>query len=196
MSEKLWHYLHVNRGRYLCSEHGSFCDSSDGYAVSCPCCSCKNSCDQLEIAWTPNNIDRALQLINGLQNRSKRNLAALAGFLGAIGGLGALNAITGFINFESDFYYSPKFLIFLFLAITSLSTSLLLFSISLKQISVIYSCEFQEQNLSDWEAFFAKHLECLENLQKYAGYAFVFGIFCFLIILLFLICQQAFRLFQ
>ncbi|WP_273502617.1 hypothetical protein [Paracoccus sphaerophysae] len=60
-------YFQLNRGRYLCSVHGGFCDETDGWAKSCPLCKENDAA-----VYTVNEVARALTTLNGLQDRSAK----------------------------------------------------------------------------------------------------------------------------
>ena len=83
MSEQRdWHYLEICRGRYLCQVHGAFCDSSDDYLDRCILCD--GDAEKAKNNWRHNHIDRGLQIMRGLQNRSARNAGVVAGLFGVL----------------------------------------------------------------------------------------------------------------
>lgn len=162
------HYLLVNRGKYLCSDHGAFCDSSDGYLKECPlCCS-----DSKTLKWKPNNVDRVLQLINGLQGRSKRNLAIVSGL---IGGAGLLRFIGG-IYLPKDVEIPPIINMASLFSASFLIASVALYASSMRQVSVTEGGMIPTKSVAMWEKELAKKLSGLEALHRYAGVALMAGI--------------------
>ena len=162
MSDRQWHYLEVNRGRYLCAEHGGFCDSSDGYSKSCPLCS-----EKTRAAWVNNNLDRTLQIVKNLQSRSQRSLAVVITFVGAFGIAKLFDkqeVIGGVFRTSSGWLLSSA----VFLMIMAIG----LYLLSMGHISVVPSGRFEKKTLAEWEEHFAKKLRTLEKRHNSAGGVF------------------------
>ncbi len=180
MSEKL-HFLEVNRGRYLCSMHGGFCDSSDSYQSKCPACSTDKSIGgsdgPLSVA-SINYVDRVLQIIGNLQQRSLRSVQLITALFGGIAiieltgnraqlvGTGALE-VSGFIVFAA-----------------CLLIALLFYSVSIRHIPVTNDGSLECHTLIEWERKFSLELSNLEWWHRWAGRIFAVAIGSFVFALL------------
>ena len=138
-----FHFLSVNRGRYLCREHGSFCDSSDGYLQSCPLCS-----DQSSGVWEQNRVDRALQILGNIQARSQRSLAVATGLLGVVGLAGVLDKFAGLEATAQLDSFVPALLV----GFCALLASVLFFMLSMKHMDVTLNGRFRSLEIDQWEA--------------------------------------------
>ncbi len=157
-----WHYLEVNRGRYLCSRHGGFCDSSDGYSKVCPLCGddCKGSVDKNN--WQVNPIDRVLQVMKNLQSRSIRIIQILSGVTGFLGLLSIFKEDNPF-TFLSDLGYISWG--FLALFIVCFITSFICYLRSMphmKTTNLDGITGFSKKPIDKWEDYIAKHLAKFE----------------------------------
>ena len=165
-NEKTYNYLCVNRGRYLCPEHGSFCDSSDGYSKECLLCM-GDPIDKTK--WQPNRIDRLLQVVNGLQNRSKRNLALSASLIGGIGALRIFSGlIPGGLKFTASIWVTTPIVIGLMLLVLSLGA----YAVSMPHIKTTDNSSMHSKTLSEWEKFLACQLEKFERWHSLRGNSF------------------------
>ncbi len=164
--EKKWHYLDVNRGRYLCSKHGSFCDSSDNYTTNCPICGeCK---DFLEL----NHLDRVLQIIRNIQGRSMNRFYILYGIVGALGLFSFFNnstatAINTAIKLPSGFLLLLASICF-FLAFICYLASMAHVRVTRRHFndSIFGTAEFEEKTIADWESYMVKRLNKFELAHK------------------------------
>ena len=134
-----WHYLDVCRGRYLCELHGGFCDSSDNYQSECPLCrKLCNSSEDFKIScatWTRNPVDRGLQIMRNLQNRSARNAAIVGGISSTLTVVAVLSGDAG--NLISSVADNLFFLFLVSCAIVALLISAGLFLFSMSHMAVI-----------------------------------------------------------
>ncbi len=161
-SKKKWHYLKVNRGRYLCLKHGGFCDSSDNYTTKCPIC---NKGDKKN--WQINPVDVSLQIVRNLQNRSAKRFYIIYGVTGFLG----LFSITQTVTQENKlFNYLSKFgcISSGFLALFGISFILsfvcYLFSMGhVKTTKKGKSNEFLEETIDDWKKYMAERIKLFEG---------------------------------
>ncbi|NOR64176.1 MAG: hypothetical protein GQ535_17025 [Rhodobacteraceae bacterium] len=174
-SPKEWHYLDVCRGRILCLEHGAFCDSSDDYQAKCPLCSEPSPED-----WINNPVDRGLQIMRNLQNRSSRNASIVAGLFAAISAL--LIFGPGETTFLEVAFGNS---IFAFVGIVAMIMGMIaigffLFSMSHMKTTCkddISRChKFSVKTIKMWESHIAKKLSLYELLHKLGILAFGFAI--------------------
>ncbi|WP_299662765.1 hypothetical protein [uncultured Ruegeria sp.] len=165
-----FHFLKINRGRYLCPEHGSFCDSSDGYATACPLCV---QADKKN--WTTNNIDRALQILGNIQSRSQRNLAVASGFLGAVGLVSVLEKVGGANILQQLDGFTP----FLIASLGSLVFSIALYVSSMAHMDVTLNGQFLSLELEQWEKMIADFIKQMEVRHAWAVRAFIFSVVIF-----------------
>ncbi|WP_282152539.1 hypothetical protein [Ruegeria atlantica] len=177
MSDKEWTYTEVSSGRYLCSEHGAFCDASDNYLKCCPICDPKKPEEIF-----PNPVQRTIRIVNGLQDRSKRNLALSSS---VFGGLSVLKLVQTAVSKEeagppSIFFFdnSPSAILVTFTAIFLLA-AIALFAASMSQIPVVEKDVFPSRTLNGWTNFFSKRLGQMEWRHKWAGRFFVLSVICF-----------------
>ena len=160
---KKWHYLKVNRGRYLCTKHGSFCDSSDNYTTNCPICGdCKSF---LKL----NHLDRVLQIIRNIQGRSMNRFSILSGIVGALGLFSLFNdstatAINTAIKLPSG--------ILLLLASICFFLAFICYLASMAHVrvtdgnSICGIAKFEEKTIIAWEAYMVKYLNRFELAHK------------------------------
>ena len=161
MSEgKRWNYLEVNRGRYLCFEHGSFCDSSDGYLKACPLCP-----EDRTAIWAENPVDRALQVINNLQNRSKRNAALASVISGGLAGLGLIAKL--FPENEGQELFSQGFFVF---AVGSLLVAIACYAFSMRHVPIVdQQGRYRNETIEGFSSFFSKETRSFECWHSSAG---------------------------
>ncbi len=167
--EKEWHYLEINRGRYICKEHGSFCDSSDQYVHSCPLCASGKS---KEFSFNP--IDRGLQIMRNLQNRSARNASIVAGLFAAMSAMLVFGSSDGGVFINSVFSkFIAGSMVFGLIAL-----GLFLFSMShMPTIQKRNGCnEFMTKKLSGWERHIVKYLSRFEKLHIFGIWVFGFAV--------------------
>lgn len=165
----------VNRGRYFCVEHGSFCDSSDNFAHSCPLCTNEDVCE-----WQPNKVDRALQIVKNIQNRSQRAVTMVTGLIGLLGAV----SIFGPDAIGQDLLKldSMTVAMLLFALILSLlSTAFYLLSMS--HMGVVSSqgglrsvAVFGLKDLAEWEKIVAGFLRRIERFHSVGNWLFVLAI--------------------
>ncbi len=175
MSEREWHYLEVNRGRYLCSEHGGFCDSSDNYAGTCPICLKKGEKSDLE-KWSANKVDRGLQVVRNLQNRSKALLGFASGLFGVFGVSVVAQQITS--KGENPFAFLSSWQLCLLSA--SLFLWLIAFAclvLSLGNFSPTKGRVFDKQSLDKWDRSVADSLSRFECRQSWGVRALSMSVF-------------------
>ncbi len=184
-----WHYLEVNRGRYLCSRHGGFCDSSDGYSKVCPLCGddCKGSVDKNN--WQVNPIDRVLQVMKNLQSRSIRIIQILSGITGFLGLLSifkedALSAYLSDIDTSSTnvliafiilFILS---LVFYFLSIAHMKTT------EVKCWGICGGTKFSKKTIRRWEQHIVKRLGWFESCHAFSNILLALSGLCLIVFLL------------
>ncbi len=161
--EKPWHYLKVNRGRYLCLEHGGFCDSSDGYSKVCPLCGddCKGSVDKNN--WQVNPIDRVLQVMKNLQSRSIRIIQILSGVTGLFGLFSFFQRedIAGELK-KLDWCSFIILAIFIILFLISFIFYLLSMP-HMKTTNLDGITGFSKKTIDKWEDYIAEHLAKFEQ---------------------------------
>lgn len=167
IEHKEYGYVEVNRGRYLCTKHGAYCDSSDNYLTRCPLCK-----DEKESSYYPNKIDRLLQIVNGLQNRSKRNLTLLASL---IGGMSILRLVASLEATGSSININPLTITIAYLSVAILLLSLALYSASMAHIKTVRDGQLQRMTLAKWEQHLAGKLQSLERWHSWAGNLFGLG---------------------
>ncbi len=156
-----WHYLDVNRGRYLCLKHGGFCDSSDNYTTKCPIC---NKGDKKN--WQINPVDVSLQIVRNLQNRSMKRFYIIYGVTGFLG----LFSITQTVTQENKLFdYLSKLggVPFGFLVLFGISFILsfvcYLFSMGhVKTTKKEKPHEFLEETIDDWKKYMAEKIKEFE----------------------------------
>ena len=165
--KKEWHYLDVNRGRYLCLEHGSFCDSSDDYAKECPLCDGNH-----KTYWKINHLDRVLQIIRNIQKRSMNRFSILSGIVAALGLFSLFSnntatAISKAIELSSG--------ILLLLAGICFFLAFIFYLASMAHVKVtdgnsfLGIAKFEEKTIIDWEAYMVKRLNRFELAHKYGN---------------------------
>lgn len=176
-----FHYLLVNRGRYICEQHGSFCDECDGYLQVCPLCKTENI-DRAK--WNTNHIDRLLQIVNGLQKRSQRNMAIVASIVGGIGALKILSEMleTTPLQINSIWFFVPLLLAILFFLL-----SLWLYAGSMGHIKVTEYCSIPAKSVDEWEKDLSIELSKLESRHTCAGNLLAVGILFLAVATIFLI---------
>ncbi len=157
--DSLWHYLEVNRGRYLCSKHGGFCDSSDGYAKECPLC--KES-ENYKKNWRVNPIDRVLQVMKNLQSRSIRIIQILSGVTGLFGLFSFFQSedIAGELK-KLDWFSLIILAIFIILFLISFIFYLLSMP-HMKTTNLKNESGFSEKKIKEWEDYIVEHLANFE----------------------------------
>ena len=167
--DKVWHYLEINRGRYICEEHGSFCDSSDQYALCCPLC----PSDKSE-KFSFNPIDRGLQIMRNLQDRSARNASIVAGLFAA------MSAMLVFGSSDEGAFINSSFSKFIAGSMVFGLIALALFLFSMSHMPTIQKrngCnEFMTKKLSSWERHIVIHLRRFENLHICGIWVFGFAV--------------------
>ncbi|WP_421701559.1 hypothetical protein [Aliiroseovarius sp.] len=172
MPEKDWQYWEINRGRFLCPEHGGFCDSCDGYAKECPICA--SGSGSVGRGYLVNPVDRALQVINGLQKRSKRNVSLVSGITGGLAGLSILAKLGKVADSENAFgFLGIQPIPWLYVSgLVLLILSVACFAGSMKQIDVTKDDEFLSCSIQEFQSYLAKETAKLEHLHRMAGFSF------------------------
>ncbi len=174
-----WHYLEINRGRYLCLEHGSFCSDFDNYAKKCPYNNCKNA---MEI----NNVDRTLQIIRGLQERSLNRFSILYGVIGALGLFSFFQEpeqLATLLNLSC----TSKFL--LWLSSILFLTSFICYLISMNHVKTtewFKPSKFKIKTITEWNEYIARYLSGFEAFHKIGNALLCFSVF---FIIIFLVTQ-------
>ena len=150
-SEKPWHYLKVNKGRYLCLKHGGFCDVADGYAKKCPLCD--ENVKGNETNWEINPVDTALQIVRNLQARSMNRFYLIYGVTGFLGLLSLFEGkeIAGYLSNADCIAWG-------FLALFGLSfiASSICYLFSMGHVKTTDSGdppEFLEKTIAKWETY-------------------------------------------
>ncbi len=156
-SEKPWHYLKVNKGRYLCLKHGGFCDVADGYAKKCPLCN-KND----DKHWQINPVDTALQIVRNLQARSMNRFYLIYGVTGFLGLLSLFEGkeILGYLS-NAD-CISWGFLAFFGIFFIASSICYLLSMGHVKTTDSGDPPEFLEKTIYKWETYMEKNISKFE----------------------------------
>lgn len=170
-----YHFLTINRGRYLCSLHGSFCDSSDGYLQACPLCGTGARGD-----WSENRLDRALQVVGNLQKRSSRNLAVVSGLLGAFGALSLFGS--DHVAWSTQLK-EGSFSRLGVIGLCSLVVSLVMYVFSMSHMQLTTAPklsfrkgEFQSYSLDAWEIYVAGFVRQIERLHLLGNLLFASGV--------------------
>jgi hypothetical protein len=152
VSDRLWHYLELSNGRFYCPEHGGFCDASDNFQPKCLVCESSDSAKM-------NPIQRSLRLINGLQDRSKRNAAFSGSDLGGFSILSLANlASTDNMPLNHDLWNYFSFVV----PIITLSVSTGLFASSMGHIGVSQNGRIGRKSIDQWEEKLQRHLAKME----------------------------------
>ncbi|WP_291735778.1 hypothetical protein [Leisingera sp. F5] len=177
MSEKRWGFTEVSSGRYLCQEHGGYCDASDSYLNKCPICT---PGDEASKVYNP--VQRLLRVINGLQERSKRNLTLATS---VFGGLSVLKLLQRAVPAEealdgySLFFTGEVWGGFLVITALFLLLAIALFAASMAQVTVVEKDWVPAKTISEWEHFLAAKLGNMEFLHRWAGRSFVISVLVF-----------------
>jgi len=166
------HYSDICRGRYLCAEHGGFCDGADDYVNHCPLCGPEGADKKI---WTVNRADRLLHLVNGLQKRSARN-ASLISLIG--GGFGALSLL---LRFTEDAGATglgavSVYPVWIQLGLSFLVLSVGCYSLSMAQIQTTSNGRELEKMMGEWETFLTGELKKMEIWHAWAGRMFTLGV--------------------
>ena len=192
---KEWHYLDVNRGRYLCLKHGSFCDSSDNYVKACPLCDGNH-----KTYWKINHLDRVLQIIRNIQGRSMTRFSILSGIVGALGLFSLFNdntvtAINTAIKLPSAILLFIASILF-FLAFIFYLSSMAHVRVTRRHFkdSIFGTAEFEEKTIIAWEAYMVNRLNKFELAHKAGNWLLCFSVgfiilFLFIEFILPLICK-------
>ncbi len=187
--EKKWHYLDVNKGRYLCLKHGGFCDVADGYARKCPLCN-KND----DKHWQINHVDTALQIVRNLQARSVKRFFIIYGVTGFLGLLSFFKASDPYKIIEAIGYTS---VFILFCSSICFFASFICFLTSMAHVKVTYrgkicgifgTAKFSKKTIKEWEGYMACHLHIFELFHAIGNKSLVLSVgffIAFLIIQLF-----------
>lgn len=171
-----WLYLDVSSGRYRCDRHGGFCDQADNYSTECPLCA-ENS----QKSWKPNHVQRALRLVNGLQDRSKRSFALVSSLIGGLGLLkvleartlaGAMDGKQGLLSVTGS--TGAEFLQLLSLLLLLIGMGL--YSWSMRQIPVANGPKAQRKNYDEWASVLNAHIRSMERAPGLGSIALAFGI--------------------
>ena len=152
-----WHYLNVNRGRYLCLKHGGFCDSSDNYTTKCPIC---NKGDKKN--WQINPVDVSLQIVRNLQNRSAKRFYLIYGTTGFLGLLLFFKEYTRSADLPNLDCISVVFLV-LFISLFFLA--FIFYLLSMGHVKVTDSSDppkFIEKTLTEWKLYMAEKIKRFE----------------------------------
>lgn len=179
-SQKPWPYLEICRGRFLCEEHGGFCDSSDNYSRKCPLCCKSEECDLKEkVEWVANPVDRGLQIMRNLQNRSARNASIVAGLFGLLSAIFLLNG--GDTKLLGQAFQESAILKVLLGAAIPALLSLGLFLFSMSHMPTIdknaeKNAKFMIKTCEDWEAHVATHLWRFETSHKLGIYFYIVAV--------------------
>ncbi len=181
-----WHYLEVNRGRYLCVRHGGFCDSSDGYTKECPLC---NEAQKKSKNWQVNPIDRVLQVMKNLQSRSTRIISITSGATGLFGLVSifkkdALSAYfldldpssTNVLILFTIFFLSS--FVFYFLSIAHMKTT------RAKCCRIFGESKFPKKTIDGWEQHIVNRLSWFEDFHFTSNILLAFSGLCLIIFLL------------
>ena len=176
MTEKVWHYLDVSSGRYLCHEHGGFCDQSDGHLGHCPLCDGENPHKH-----SINHVQRMLRLINGLQDRSKRSFTLAVSAFGGLGlfkVLGELDSATrfSFTRLLSGASPTPGVNCVQLAAFVFLLLTIILFSMSMRQVPVAEKGSIPKKSHDDWTAYLERKLANMEWFHSAASGVFAVSI--------------------
>lgn len=179
----LWGYLDVCRGRYLCTEHGSFCDSSDDYQSSCPRCPDTGSgADVKGSAEVRNNpLDRGLQIMRNLQSRSARYASIIGGVFASMAALAVIfheAKDLSALAMSNSWFVIVCAVVFLFSLI-----SLCFFLASMAHMPTLAGrpARFMTKTIADWECHVAFHLSRFECRHSWGVRFLVSAIFSFVI---------------
>ena len=170
--EKEWHYLQVNRGRYLCLMHGGFCDSSDGYTKECPIC---NKGDKKN--WQLNPVDVSLQIVRNLQGRSMKRISIISGATGLFGVFSFFER-DKFVLYLKDIDPDSKYFLNVFVILFILS--FLCYLVSMNHIKttkfelgkIYITSKFSVKTISEWETYMAWRLNMFEWFHKFGNILF------------------------
>ena len=176
--DSLWHYLEVNRGRYLCSRHGGFCDSCDGYAKECSLC---NEAQKKSKNWQVNPIDRVLEIIRGLQKRSLNRFSILSGITGLFG-VFSLFQTDAFLKYWQDLGYWSQILLMLFSICFFISFVCYLTSMAHVKITCrekicgfFGTAKFLKKTIDGWETYMVCCLNAFELCHEIGNKILVLG---------------------
>ncbi len=175
-----WHYLEVNRGRYLCPRHGGFCDSCDGYAMNCPICG-KSESKKNKENWQINPVNRALEIIRGLQKRSLNRFSILSGITGLFG-VFSLFQTDAFLKYWQDLGCWSQTLLMLFSICFFISFICYLTSMAHVKITCrekicgfFGTAKFLKKTIDDWETYMVCCLNAFELCHEIGNKILVLG---------------------
>jgi hypothetical protein len=181
--KKKWEYLDVCRGRYLCPAHGSFCDSSDAYQNYCP--RCQKDCELMRARFENNPVDRGLQIMRNLQNRSARYASILAGLFASIAAIAILLAERDLSSGTvlNNYYFQGVCLISVATGLSSLG----LFLWSMGHMPTIGSKgpekgRFMKKTIYGWEEHVAHYLSLFERRHTWGIFVFLIAVTIFIIV--------------
>ncbi len=119
--------------------------------------------------WEVNPVQRILRMINGLQERSKRSLTLVST---VFGGLSVFRLLQ--LALDADVESQSLFLDFvLSTAAIFMVISVILFAISMRQISVVEKGSVPQRSVEEWRSFLVEKLSIMERRHHCAGVAFV-----------------------
>ena len=168
--DPLLKYVSINRGRYRCEAHGSFCDSSDGYATTCPLCD-RNS--DAQYTWDENPIDRLLQIVRNLQERVRRNLSIILGLTGLLGAVSAINRLIG----DSEALSTTKLQSGCFLtSFALLLLAIFFYLLSLRHVSPMEKGRMNRKSIDEWECMLVRELASIERWQWWGNLFFALSL--------------------
>lgn len=181
MTEKKFHYSDICRGRYLCLDHGGFCDGADNYNPACPVCVGEG---REKVTWKENRVDRVLHLVNGLQKRSQRNASLVTFLIGGVGALSLLGKMNGGAGSEivSSLKFAP---LFLQLGLAALVMSVAFYSLSMAHIKIAQQGKIEKKSVQDWCAALETKLDQLEKFHYRAAVGFFIAVCMFFAALVF-----------
>ena len=174
-----FHYVDLSSGRYLCETHGGFCDERDGFRVECPICIGSKQVGVMKA----NRVQRTIKVINGLQDRSKRNVGLVSAIVGGVGFLALFKQLVGDIESDAPVTFQSVFLelqsaseVLIVLALVFFVFSLALFAASMSQVPVVKSGKIEMRSHDKWETYLVCHLGKMEWRHKYASVFFILGL--------------------
>ena len=186
---KKWHYLKVNKGRYLCLKHGGFCDVADNHAQTCPLCD--EDVKGNEKNWEINHVDTALQIVRNLQARSMNRFYLIYGITGFLGVLSVFQKFD-LVNYLSNLCWLSKVDLILFCVCFFASFICYLISMSHVKVtcrnyknSIFGTAKFLEKTITGWEAYMVDRVNKFEFSHKAGNWLLCFSV-GFLILFLFI----------
>ncbi|WP_299791479.1 hypothetical protein [uncultured Marivita sp.] len=128
----------------------------------------------------PNKIDRILHLVNGLQGRSKRNVAMVSTLVAGVAALSVLgnsDNLPELIKMADRCSNANTWHGIVQVSVAALIASIGFFAASMSHIPQVKQGNLGEKTIGEWEKLLVKELEKLELLSWLGGSTFIVAAF-------------------